>query len=50
MKNNLVTVGAVHTHTHTHTDTLLKNRIVVVACNCFIAGLIFGAQNLIRDG
>ncbi len=50
MKNRLVTVAAVHTHTHTHTDTSLKNRIVVIACNCFIAGLIFGTQNLIRDG
>ena len=48
MKNNLVTIGAVHTHTHT--DTLLKNRIVVITCNCFIAGSIFGTQNLIRDG
>ena len=46
MKNRLVTVAAAHTHT----DTSLKNRIVVIACNCFIAGLIFGTQNLIRDG
>ena len=38
------------THTHTHTDTSLKNEIMLVACNCFITGLIFGAQNLIRDG
>ena len=46
MRNNLVIVEAVHTHT----DASLKNRIVVIACNCFIAGLIFGTQNLIRDG
>ena len=44
MKNNLVTVGAVHT------DVSLKNEIMLVACNCFITGLIFGTQNLIRDG
>ena len=50
MRNNLVTVEAVHTHTHTHTDTSLKNRIVVITCNCFFAGLIFCTQNLIRDG
>ena len=46
MKNLLVTVGTVHTHT----DASLKDRIVVIACNCFIASLIFGTQNLIRDG
>ena len=44
MKNNLVTVGAVYT------DASLKNEIMLVACNCFITGLIFGTQNLIRDG
>ena len=38
------------TRPHTHTDASLKNRIVVIACDCFIAGLIFGTQNLIRDG
>ena len=48
MRNNLVIVEAVHTHTHT--DVSLKNRIVVITCNCFIAGSIFGTQNLIRDG
>ena len=50
MKNRLVTVAAVHTHTHTHTDTLLKNRIVIEACNLVVAGVIFYTQNLIRDG
>ena len=50
--HSLVTVGAVHTHTHTHThtDASLKNEIMFVACKCFFAGLIFCAQNLIRDG
>ena len=48
MKNCLVTVAAVHTHTHT--DTLLKNRIVIEACNLVVAGVIFCTQNLIRDG
>ena len=43
---SLVTVGAVYTNT----EASLKNEIMLVACNCFITGLIFGTQNLIRDG
>ena len=47
MKNNLVTVVTVHTHTHT--DISLKNEIMLVACKCFFAGLIFCTQNLMID-
>ena len=38
------------THTHTHTDTLLKNKIMILACNVIVAGVFFCTQNLIRDG
>ena len=50
MKKRLVTVEAVHTHTHTHTDALLKNEVCFLACKVFVAGVVFCAQNLIRDG
>ena len=50
MKNNLVTVGTVHTHTHTHTDGLLKKGFVHFAYNRFVVDVFFCTQNLIRDG